>query len=508
MAEVRDRSSAHARPPIWRNVTILKWAGQIGVLAALIIVAYVAVSHAAQNLKASGLPFSWQFLKNPPLISIGEGFTTDPATGMEALLVGIVNMLRVTISGIIAATVIGVIVGIARLSSNWIVEKVAVVYIEIVRNIPLLVQMVFWFTIASLFPPLKAEGSGPIPGWFYVSNSGISIPWFFPREVFWQWLTFVIIGLIAAKYVYAWRIRHLEETGEESHEILYAFGAFLLFAVGGWWAHPIIGFLGWIFQAIAWVFRVTPVLVGQIVLAVGSVALGALWIKRFLDSRRSPAGLAKLTDDDYFRIIFAGFLGLVAAAAFLIVPAITDSILLGLQKFFEFWQSKYEWMRTGQIVQFGRPGIDVPGRFPRYALTGMTMTQAFFAVWIGVTLYTAGFIAEIVRGGILAVPKGQTEAGLALGLRRGQLLRMIVLPQAFRVILPPMGNQYLNLAKNTSLGIAVGFAELVSVGRTLYNQTGATVQVILFWMGFYLIVSLSISVVVNWYNRRVQLVER
>jgi general L-amino acid transport system permease protein len=150
----------------------------------------------------------------------------------------------------------------------------------------------------------------------------------------------------------------------------------------------------------------------------------------------------------------------------------------------------------------------VPGKFPQFAPTGMTMTQYFFALWIGLTLYTAGFIAEIVRGGILAVPKGQTEAGLAVGLRRSQVLRMIVLPQAFRVIVPPMGNQFLNLAKNTSLGIAVGYAELVTVGRTLYNQTGATVQVILFWMGFYLAVSLIISALVNWYNRRVQLVER
>jgi general L-amino acid transport system permease protein len=129
-------------------------------------------------------------------------------------------------------------------------------------------------------------------------------------------------------------------------------------------------------------------------------------------------------------------------------------------------------------------------------------------VWVAVTLYTASFIAEIVRGGILAVAKGQSEAGLALGLKRSQLLRMIILPQAFRIILPPMGNQYLNLAKNTSLGIAVGYAELTAVGQTLFNQTGATVQVVLIWMGFYLSVSLILSAIVNWYNRRVALVER
>ena len=124
------------------------------------------------------------------------------------------------------------------------------------------------------------------------------------------------------------------------------------------------------------------------------------------------------------------------------------------------------------------------------------------------TLYTASFIAEIVRGGILSVPKGQSEAGYALGLRRGQLLRMVVLPQAFRVILPPLGNQYLNLSKNTSLGIAVAFPEMVQVGQTMFNQTGDTIQVILIWMAFYLSISLLISVLINYYNRRTQLVER
>jgi len=136
------------------------------------------------------------------------------------------------------------------------------------------------------------------------------------------------------------------------------------------------------------------------------------------------------------------------------------------------------------------------------------MSKLFFPVFIGVTIYTAAFIAEVVRGGILAISKGQSEAGLALGLTRTQLLRFIILPQAFRIILPPMGNQYLNLAKNTSLGIAVAYPEVVAVGQTLYNQTGATIPIILLWMLFYVSISLFISAIVNWYNRRVALVER
>ncbi len=139
---------------------------------------------------------------------------------------------------------------------------------------------------------------------------------------------------------------------------------------------------------------------------------------------------------------------------------------------------------------------------------GINITRGFFALWIAVTLYTASFIAEVVRAGILAVSKGQSEAGSSLGLSRAQNLRYIVLPQAFRVIFPPLGNQYLNLFKNTSLGIAVAFPEIVAVGVTTINQTGQTVPVILVWMGFYLTGSLGISSIVNYYNRKLQLVER
>jgi general L-amino acid transport system permease protein len=138
----------------------------------------------------------------------------------------------------------------------------------------------------------------------------------------------------------------------------------------------------------------------------------------------------------------------------------------------------------------------------------MTMTPAFFGLWVGVTLFTAANIGEIVRGGVLAVPKGQTEAGLAMGLRRSQLLRLVVLPQALRIILPPIGNQYLNLAKNTSLGIAVAFPEVVAVMTTLANQSGQYLPVLLIWMGFYLTVSLTLSSIVNYYNRKLKLVER
>jgi ABC-type amino acid transport system permease subunit len=166
-------------------------------------------------------------------------------------------------------------------------------------------------------------------------------------------------------------------------------------------------------------------------------------------------------------------------------------------------------VRVGGPLVFSKPAVVLLGAgIPQYAKTGLVVTVPFFAIWTGVTLYTAAFIAEIVRGGILAVAKGQTEASQALGLRRSQYLRLIILPQAFRIILPPMGNQYLNLAKNTSLGLAVAYADIVAVGFTIMNQTGQSLPVVVVWMAFFVTLSLVISSIVNYYNRKMMLVER
>ena len=162
-------------------------------------------------------------------------------------------------------------------------------------------------------------------------------------------------------------------------------------------------------------------------------------------------------------------------------------------------------------LELSRPKIEQIGttKFKRYADGfGKSLSVGYFAIWLGVVLYTAIFISEVVRAGIMAVSKGQSEAGLSLGLGRGALLRLIVLPQAIRVMLPPMGNQYLNLAKNTSLGIAVAYPEIVAVGQTLYNQEGQTLPVFLIWMAFYSTVSLTISTIINYYNRKMKIVER
>ncbi len=501
------RPLTSARVPLWRNVTVLKWAAQLLVLAALVALAWVLGTQAVANLTAQGRSFGWGFLTRPAGIQIGEGIFTRPNTAIQALQTGAVNMLRITFSGIIAATVLGIIVGVSRLSANWLLNRLATVYIELLRNIPLLVQIVFWFFVATLtFPNVDSAREGE--AWLIVTNKGVSIPWFFPTDTFWQWALFVVGGLVAARRVYRARIEKLELTGADTYPARYAFLTFFAAALIGWFAHPLAGALGWVWQLLVSIVGAIPNLGWQLLLAVAAVALAARWIRNFLDSLRSPAGLAKLTDDDWFRIGLAGVVGVGAAGVFLFVPSLVGSAVDVVEFILRFFVQKFEFLRSGDPIRFARPNVIVPGRFAQIGTAGMTMTPAFFGVWVGVTLYTAAFIAEVVRGGVLAVPKGQTEAGLALGLKRGQLLRMIILPQAFRIILPPIGNQYLNLAKNTSLGIAVAYPEIVAVGQTLANQTGQFMQTFMLWIAFYLTISLLLSLIVNYYNRRLKLVER
>jgi len=515
--EPRTDSGEHSRPPFWRNITVVKWAAQIGFLAFFIWLFYILITQAASNLKLTGIPFSWDFLGEPLGVKLFEGFNTDPETGLEAIAVGMVNMLRITVSGILAATILGTIIGVARLSSNWIVSKVANAYIEFFRNIPLLVQIYFWQALVFGFGELLVEDAGS--GWFFRSSKGVAIPWANPLAGRWQYMALILLGGFVARWVFKWRVRILEERGVETHAMVWALVVFSTFVLFGWLVHPVMGILGFLWSLLAWIFGNIPVLIFQLIMAALAGWLAYRFIKNFLDDRRTPAGLARLTDDDYFRLIVAGLLGLAGVAFFLLGPGqSTVSQLLGrtrtfqmnwgLEPIFEFLATKFDFS-TGAPLEFSKPAVVVPTAFPQFSETlGKAFTPAFVSVWIGVTLYTAAFIGEIVRAGIMAVHRGQNEAAGALGLRRSQMLRLIVLPQAFRIVLPPLGSQYLNLAKNTSLGIAVAYADIVQVGQTIYNQRGQTMAVFIIWMAFYSVVSLILSGIVNYYNRKMQLVER
>lgn len=509
MASTLREQATQTRPPPWRNVTVLKWTAQLVALAIVIFLGWILASEAASNLDARGINTSFGFLDRPPGFQIAEGIYILPQTGWEVIIAGIVNMFRITLAGIVAATILGTIIGIARLSSNWIVSRLATVYIESIRNVPLLVQIVFIFAIVASLPELTiAEGVQRETGLFFVSNKGVSFGWLFWGEGFYQWLVWILIGFIVARFVHHWRVRVQEETGARGYAIWAAIGTVLLFGIVGWYAHPLWQWLGSPINAISRGIAAIPTIVVQLILIAIAVSITIWWIRRFLDTFRTPAGLGKLSDDDIFRIVLAAVIGLAIGLVFLIRPGISEGLINGLSGIFEWLGSKFDPARDAAPLDPHLAEVVSPGLRPQYGPSGMTMTPAFFSLFAGVTLYTGAFIAEIVRAGIMAVAKGQIEAANAIGLRRSQSLRLVILPQAFRIILPPMGNQYLNLAKNTTLGIAVAYPDLVQVGQTLFNQSGATLQVFAVWMLFYVSVSLSISAVVNYWNRKLKLVER
>lgn len=523
--EVRE----HQKTPLWRNATVLKWTAQIVVLMGVTALFVTMASTALDNFERSDISFGWTWLSAPTGVQIREGIDILPDSGAKAILVGIVNTLRVAISGIIVATILGTVIGVARLSSNWIINKMATVYIEVIRNVPLLVQIFFWAALGKGLPDLSVDDVGVY--WFKASSRGFGLSWIFPAGGFWPWLVFVVVGIVAARYVAKRRMAHQEETGQPGHGGWWGMLTVLVFAVVGWFAWPILGFMEPILNWISDVIVEIPPVAVPLTIALVAVISAGLWIRGFFESRRTPAGFGKMTDDDWFRVIFAGLSGLVVAVLAFVIGGfpmttvagetltVAELILKGFSNFFSWLAGSFspdsvdgrvDSIRTGGPLVFERPEVILRGtaQIPQFGQTGMVVTIPFFALWTGVTLYTAAFIAEIVRGGILAVPKGQTEASQAVGFTRSQYLRLIILPQAFRIILPPMGNQYLNLAKNTSLGLAVAYADIVAVGFTILNQTGQSLPVVLVWMAFFLTMSLTISAIVNYYNRKMMLVER
>ena len=517
------------KTPLWRNATFLKWAAQLVVLAGVVALFAILVSTALTNFAESDITFGWGWLSDPTGVQIREGIDILPDSGARALLVGIVNTLRVAVSGIFVATILGTLIGVARLSSNWIVTKMAAVYIEIIRNIPLLVQIFFWSALGIGLPDLTAGDVGTY--FFKASSRGFGLAWIFPADGFWPWMVFVIAGIFVGRYVARRRKRHQEETGQPGHAGRWLALTVVAFAVLGWVAWPILGFIDPILNTIADLVGGLPAILVPVLIAIGAIVAAVLWIRTFFENRRTPAGFGKLTDDDWFRVIFVALSGIALAVGAFVVSEIViqtvageslrvaELILRGFSNFFSWLGNSFSPERADQAVESLRSGgplvfekaeviLRGTAKIPQFGTSGMVLTIPFFALWTGVTLYTAAFIAEIVRGGILAVPKGQTEASMAVGLKRSQLLRLIVLPQAFRIILPPLGNQYLNLAKNTSLGLAVAYADIVAIGFTIMNQTGQSLPIVIVWMSFFLTMSLTLSAIVNYYNRKMMLVER
>ena len=386
--------------PFWRDERVLKWIAQIVFLVAVVVSLWYLYHNMITALASRNLLPSFHFLDLTAGFDIGEHLISysRSSTYGRAFLVGVLNTIEVSFLGIIFATILGIIIGLMRLSTNWLLNKLASIYIEIIRNVPLLVLLVFWYTGVFLqFPRLKQAKI--LPGPTIVSNRGIAMPWGTPTATWHTYLYILLAGLILAAIV--------------------------------WWRLTLIG------------------------KRTGRMPLVTVWS-------------------------FLTFLG-VAALGWGLVTLIFHQAPLALS--------------TPEIK-----GLRTVG--------GLELTPEFLALFSGLVFYTAAFIAEVVRAGIQSVSKGQIEAARALGLNGFQTLRLVVFPQALRVIVPPMTSQYLNLTKNSSLAVFIGFPDLYSVAGTIHNQTGRAVEVTVLMMGVYLSFSLATSIFMNWYNKKIRLVER
>lgn len=377
--------------PFWRDRRIIRIVGQLVVLT----IAIGAIAFLGQNLvnnfRRLNLTFGFNFLSRSASFGIGNPpisyRPTDPYT--RAILVGLLNSLRVMFLGIILATIIGVTVGIGRLSNNWLVRKLAAVYVEVLRNTPLLLQLFFWYFAVFLKLP-KSDRPIIIGDRLFLSNRGLYIPWVTFNLQTWLSLAWIAISIVLGIILWRKRIQTIER-GESEQIWLWLFWLNILVLI------VVLGF-------------------------------GLDWS----------------------------------------IPVLS--------------------------------GDSVGG--------GINLSPELATLLIGLSIYTAAFIAEVVRAGIQSVNTGQWEAAKALGLKSGTIMQLIIFPQALRVIIPPLTSEFLNLAKNSSLAIAIGYNDIYAIANTISNQTGKSVEMLLIVMFSYLTINLIISAVMNRFNHAVQLPER
>ncbi|MGS4883787.1 amino acid ABC transporter permease [Roseibium sp. MB-4] len=399
----QDSAGAPARASLVNDPKVRGLFYQALLIAALVFFGYFIVTNTVANLERQNIASGWGFVENTAGFGIIQSLVpyAETSTYGQAIFVGFLNTLMVAVVGIFFATFIGFVVGIARLSNNWVINQIAYWYVELVRNVPLLLQIFFWYFAVLRAVPGKRE-KWSLFDTFHLNIAGLRMP----KPIWEDGSGFIgialIIGIVASVVVSRWARKRQDETGQQ---------------------FPVF-----------W------------------TALGLI------------IGLPVIT---YF--------------------------VTGMPMYLEH----PNFVETGPIL---RRGFELG--------VGFNLIPEFLALTTALAIYTAAFIAEIVRAGIQAVSHGQTEASHALGLRNGPTLRLVVIPQAMRVIIPPLTSQYLNLTKNSSLAVAIAFPDLVSVGGTVLNQTGQAIEIIAIWMAVYLSLSLITSAFMNWYNQRMALVER
>ncbi len=391
-----DSGLKPSKPAFWNDPKVRALFFQVLLIIGLGYFLMVIVDNTLANMRARGITTGFAFLDEPAGFGILQTLIpyTEADTYGRTFIVGLLNTLLVSGLGILFATILGFIMGVARLSRNWLIAKLAALYIETFRNVPLLLQIFFWyFAVLGALPGVRQSldlGFG-----IQFNNRGLYLPEPIPESGFNIVLWLALIGFVASRFVKRWARKRQDETGQPFPVFLTTIG--LTFGL------PLIVFL-----------------------------------------------------------------------------------LMGAPLHWSYPELK---------------GFNFKG--------GMTIIPELLSLLLALTIYTGTFIAETVRAGINSVSHGQTEAALALGLTRTQTMRLVIIPQALRVIIPPLTSQYLNLTKNSSLATAVGYPDLVAVfmGTTL-NQTGQAVEITAMTMAVYLTISLTISFFMNWYNKRVALIER
>ncbi len=381
-----------ARPPFWRDIKVLRVVAQVVAVVGTVALFLYLGRNLTTNLTAANIPTDFEFLKQPAGVNVtGSDFKPSQPIS-DIVFLGIKNTAALAVVGIPLLTILGTLIGIARLSTNWLVQRAATIYVETLRNIPPLLVIIF--TNAAVILSLPRMQDALTPGdLFVISNRFLAIPWATAGDNSGAYLAVLGVGIVASIVVWIWRTRKFDATGTPPHRFLWGTGTFLFFAI------------------------------------VGFFVLGR------------PYSLSR--------------------------PEVID----------------------GRFIEGG------------YQTVG-----PYIAVLVALVIYTASHVAEIVRGSIQAVAKGQTEAANALALSSFQRLRFVVLPQAFRIAIPPLINQFLNFTKNTSLSIAIGYAEITLVVFQAIGNAKPAPQLILILMGSYLLFSLTVSLLINVLNRRLQLV--
>lgn len=389
-------SSQRVKVAPWNDPVIRGWVFQIVVVGLVGLLAWYLVSNTMENLQRQKIASGFDYLGREAGFEIGDTMIeySPASTYARAIWVGILNTLRVAILGILLSTILGTLIGVGRLSPNWLLSRICEWYVEAFRNVPLLLWLFLFYKLISEAFPGPRQAIGALWNTVFLSNRGLYFPVPIADPIH-KWMGVgLLVGVAAAVVLHRWAKRRQEATGQPFPSILAGIGVTL--------GMP---FVVWL---------------------VGGAPHDMSW------------------------------------------PELKGFNFVG-----------------GTVIQ-----------------------PEFTALLVGLVLYTSAFVAEIVRSGILALHKGQSEAAAALGLSRGQSMRLVLLPQALRVIVPPMTSQYLNITKNSSLAIAIGYPDLVASINVTINQTGQAIENILIIMAAYLSVSLSISAFMNWYNKRIALRER